>query len=649
MRSIRAGAALPALVSLSSLTLLAQTALANDGDEGLEAVVVTATRTAQPRRLTGESVTVLTAADLSLAQATGLDDVLRQTPGLTIVRNGGTGQPAAIGLRGALAGQTVLLIDGIRLNDPGSPDGAVLLSDVLADRLDRVEVLRGPQSTLYGSDAMGGVVNLMTARGGASAFGPSALVEAGSLGHWHATLAARGTTGALSYGVTLGALRTNSISAADARDGNRERDGYRHDGATVNLRWQASDTLSFDARGYATDSKVGFDGYPPPDYRFQDSADHGENQLFAGHVGANLSLLDGRLRQRLSLLRSSSDRRLVDPTQQVAATFIGQGHAERIEYQGSYDFTPDEQLVFGAESQRSAIRALNPSDWDPTPQATRGDARITGYFLQAQTTLARQLTLTGGLRRDENAAFGTHDSVKLAAAWRLPATGTVLHANYGDGFKAPSLYELYSEYSNPTRSLSPESARGWEAGIEQPIGDIGQVGLTGFERRTRDQIDFFDCYGLQTVACTTRPYGYYENLARSRSRGLEFEFLLKLPATLSLGGNATLLAARDEITGGDLPRRPRHTANLNVSAQPLRGVEVGASWHYTGPRLDSAWAMKPMPGFSLVDLRGSWQLTDSVTLVARIENALDLRYSPVQGYGALPRTGTLGLRWVPAR
>ena len=646
MRTLRASAALPAFFSLSSLALHPQLALA---DDDLEAVVVTATRTAQPRHLTGESVTVLTADDLAQSQATGLDDVLRRTTGLTIVRNGGAGQPAAIGLRGALAGQTLLLVDGVRLNDPGSPDGAVVLSDVLADRLERVEILRGPQSTLYGSDAIGGVVNLMSARGGPSPFGPSAFFEAGSLGSWHATVAARGTTGALSYGATLGALRTNSISAADARDGNRERDGYRHDGATVNLRWQASDALSFDARGYATDSKVGFDGYPPPDYRFQDSADYGVNQLFAGYLGANLSLLEGRLQQRLSVLRSSSDRRLVDPTQQVAASFIGQGHAERFEYQGSLDFTSTDQLVFGAESQRSTMRSLNPSDWDPAPVATRGDARITGYFVQAQTTLFQQLTLTGGLRRDENAAFGTHDSVKLAAAWRLPATGTVLHANYGDGFKAPSLYELHSEYSNPTRTLSPESARGWEAGIEQSIGDIGHIALTGFERRTRDQIDFFDCYGLQTAACETRPYGYYENLARSRSRGLEFEFLLKLPATLTLGGNATLLDAIDDVTGGDLPRRPRQTANLALAARPMQDVELGVSWHYTGPRLDSAWAMKPMPGFSLVDLRGSWQLSESVTLVARIENVLDQRYSPVQGYGALPRTGTLGLRWVPAR
>ncbi|MEY4762952.1 MAG: hypothetical protein RLZZ200_2808, partial [Pseudomonadota bacterium] len=368
-----------------------------------------------------------------------------------------------------------------------------------------------------------------------------------------------------------------------------------------------------------------------------------------GYLGANLSLMEGRLQQRLSLLRSSSDRRLVDPIQQVAATFIGQGHAERLEYQGSFDLSPRDQIVFGAESQRSTIRALSPSDWNPTPPAVRGEARITGYFLQGQTTLRDRLTLTGGIRRDENSGFGTRDSVKLAAAWRIPGTGTVLHANHGDGFKAPSLYELYSEFSNPVRALKPESARGWEAGIEQPLGRLGWLGITGFERRTRDQIDFFDCYGLATASCATRPFGYYDNLARSRSRGVELEFQLMLPATLRLGGNGTLLQARDALTGRDLPRRARHTANLQLAAQPLPDLEVSASWHYTGPRLDSVWSPALMPGYSLVDLRGSWRLSASLTLLARIENALDRRYSQVQGYGALPRTGTLGLRWVPSR
>ena len=152
------------------------------------------------------------------------------------------------------------------------------------------------------------------------------------------------------------------------------------------------------------------------------------------------------------------------------------------------------------------------------------------------------MTLTAGLRRDHNAGFGSHDSLKLAAAWRMPGTGTVLHANYGDGFKAPSLYELYSEYSNLTHSLAPESARGWEAGFEQPLpAGAGHFGATAFERHTKDQIDFFDCYGLDTPACASRPYGYYDNLARSRSRGLELEARWRPSASLVIDRKSTRL------------------------------------------------------------------------------------------------------------
>jgi vitamin B12 transporter len=510
-------------------------------------------------------------------------------------------------------------------------------------------VLRGPQSTLYGSDAIGGVVNLISARGAATTLEPGALLEAGSLGSWRANLSARGTVGALDYGAAVNALRTNGISAADVRDGNRERDAFRHDGATANLRWHANDTLSFDARAYATDSRVGFDGYPPPDYRFQDTAEYGVNRLLAAYLGANLDLADGRFRQRLAYLRTASDRTLFDPSLTVTETFVARGHARRMEYQGTVDLTDREQLNFGAETQRTSLHTASPSVYDPQPTPTLGDSRIDSYYAQIQSTLREALTLTGGIRRDENSGFGSHTSLKLAAAWRLRATGTVLRANLGDGFKAPSLYELHSEYSNPARSLAPESARGWEAGIDQRLlAGRALLSATWFERRTKDQIDFFSCFGIESTACATRPFGYYDNIARSRSRGLELEGTLQVAAGLSVSGNVTLLRATDTLTGNDLARRPRRTANLRVEGSVTDRWQLGAAWRYVGPRFDDAYASQPLPGYALADLHTSWKLTSRLELQGRIENAFDRRYSPVAGYGAPPRTGTLGLRWVPA-
>jgi vitamin B12 transporter len=637
----------PTLLGLAVLAFSA--ARAAEPATSLDEIVVTATRSAQPRALTGESVTLLDAEDVSTLQSVGLGDVLQLTPGLTVVRNGGPGQPSAIGLRGALAGQTLLLIDGIRLNDPSATDGAAMLSDVLLNNVERVEVLRGPQSTLYGSEAIGGVVNVMSVRGGEKPFAPSALLEAGSLGSWRLALAARGSSGALDYGAGLGALHTNAVSAADARNGNTERDPFGHDGATLNLRWHASEALSLDARGYATDSRVSFDGYPPPDYTFKDTAEYGRNRLVAAYLGANLDLFENQWHQRLAYLRTASDRTQYDPTLPVTETFLARGQSRRVEYQSTYDLSASEQVVFGAETQRTSLRTASPSPYDPNPAPTLGEQRLTGYFLQAQGTVAGQLTLTGGVRRDDNAAFGTHESLKLAAAWRLPSTGSVLRANYGDGFKAPSLYELYSEYSNPLHALAPESARGWEAGVDQPLlGGRALLSVMRFDRRTHNQIDFFDCYLVTSGACATRPYGYYENLVSTHARGTEVEARLQPSAALTIGANVSLLDATDASTGNDLARRPRRMANLRVEATPASGWQVGALWRYVGPQYDDPYQSVLLPGYTLLDLHVSWAVTRQFTLQGRMENALDRRYSPVAGYGALPRTGTLGLRWVPA-
>ncbi|MGB8694938.1 MAG: TonB-dependent receptor plug domain-containing protein, partial [Steroidobacteraceae bacterium] len=237
----------------------------------LDTVVVTATRTEQPRALTGESMSVITAAELTSGQTVAAADALARTPGLTIVRNGGVGQTTSIGMRGALTGQTLMLIDGVRINDPSAPDGSAILADLLVNNVERIEVLRGPQSTLYGSDAIGGVVNILSQRGGTGPGQLSASAEAGSLASYRGNITAHGTDGAVEYGAGLNYYRTAGISAAAARDGNPEADGYRNVGATGNIRWQLGEAVSLDARGYYVDARTAFDGYPPPDYSFQDT------------------------------------------------------------------------------------------------------------------------------------------------------------------------------------------------------------------------------------------------------------------------------------------------------------------------------------------------------------------------------------------
>jgi len=623
--------------------LLAAASSSAFADTDAETVVVTATKSPQPIEVTGSSISIVTAADLRNVQTIAVDDALETTPGLTVVRNGGPGQPASIGLRGALAGQTLVLIDGIRINDPSVTDGEALMADVLANAIDRIEVLRGPQSTLYGSDAIGGVVDIITERGGANAFTPSAEAEGGSFDTYHLNLAARGTVDRVDYGAAMNLFHTNGISAADARDGNPETDGYGNFGAAGNVRWHVSDSVSLDLRSYYTDARVDFDGYPPPNYTFQDTAQYGRNALLASYAGLNLALMDGRLNNRIAVTLTHSNRKTFDPSV-GGEDFFARGSDTRVEYQGTFDLDPANQIVFGAEHERTGLATESIYDYPLVP--TKGHATRDGVYAQWQSLLFGALTLTGGARHDHDAEFGGHNSVKLAAALPLGDWGTVLRGNYGDGFKAPTLYELYSAYSNPVAALQPETAHGWEAGIDQSLpGGRARASLTWFDRRTSEEIDFFSCYGVVSAACAARAAqgGYYYNVGRARAQGFEATLSATLTDALTLSGNYTIMSATDETANAPLPRRPHAMANADLTYRQ-DDWSVGASVLYVGRRFDGADRSGPLPSHTTANLYASIAVTDGWQVFGRIENAFDARYEPVLGYGAPGRAFYLGVR-----
>lgn len=632
----RWGACLAAMI-LVAIMLPASASLA---DNAPETVVVTATRTPQPLDVTGTSMSVITADDLQTRQIDVVTDILAETPGLSVSRNGGVGQTTSINIRGAETGQTLVLIDGVRINDPSSVDDQAILGDLLTNNIDRIEVLRGPQSTLYGSDAIGGVVNILTKRGGQAPFALAASAEGGSFDTYRANVAANGTASAVEYGAALNYFDTGGISAADARNGNSEADGYRNFGATANARVHLADNLSLDLRGYYTDTRTDFDGYPPPSYTFQDTPEFGTATLLAGYAGANLSLLDGRWQNRIALIGSHSDRKdfgtfdFFTNDFSPEENFFAKGYAARIEYQGTFEVDPTNEVTFGAETQRVSLSTQSLL-YDPGP--TTGHKRTDGYYAQWQSTFFDRLTLTGGARLEDDSEFGTHTSVKLAAAWQIPDWRTTLRANYGDGFKAPTLYELFSQYRNPFHPLEPETARGWEIGADHSLLD-GRIraSLTYFQRRTTDLIDF--------VSTATPPYGYYENFARTRADGVEAEVAAQATDTLSFTANYTNMTATNLATGLALARRPHDTASAVVTWRSMPAFALGGSLTYIGPRFDDAANLNRLASNLTVDLFGSYAVTDKLEVFARIENLFDELNEPVLGYGRAGRAVYGGVR-----
>lgn len=599
-----------------------------------ETVVVSATRSPQPLEVTGASVSIISAETIALKQTVLLSDAIAAVPGVMVVRNGGVGQNTGILLRGSEAGQTLVLVDGIRLNDPSATTGFALMGDVLANGIDRVEVLRGPQSTLYGSDAIGGVINILTARGGDNRVKLTA--EAGSFDTVRLNVAANGTWSALEFGAAANYYLTNSISAADARNGNKEPDGYHHIGATANVRWNASDVVSLDARVYYTHARDSYDGYPPPNYTFQDTHQYGDNALLALYGGLNAALWNGRFTNRLAVMHSDSDRQTYDTIQD----FYAKGGATRFEYQGGLKLDDNNELTFGAEDQRTNLNTQSLYD----VAAIKGVDRIDGIYAQLQSGIIETLTLTGGARYDHDREFGDHTSFKLAAAWQATETTTV-RANIGDGFKAPSLYQLYSPYSNPVESLKPETATGWETGIDQRLGDW-RASLTYFERRTANQIDFFSCWGVTSTACSLRAMqgGYYYNVSRSRAKGVEVELAGQITDGLSLDVNYANLTDTDRSTGLQLARRPHDSANATLTWQAMPALTVGASFDYVGARFDDAGHYTALGDTGHVNLLATYTICDGVELFGRVENLSDNRREAVAGYGVPGRTFSGGIR-----
>jgi len=635
---------IPLSFVIISLPFAGSAADLNAGNN-LETVVVTATRTEQPREITGTSLSVITGADLAAEQIDVVTDALKEMPGLTVVRNGGIGQITTIGIRGAEAGQTLVLVDGVRINDPSTTDGEALLADVFVNNTERIEILRGPQSTLYGSDAIGGVVNILTKRGGATPFSMMATAEGGSLGTYRLNAAANGTVDAVEYGGAINFYNTQGIAVAGTRPINVNPDPYRNLDATGNIRVRVIDAVSLDLRGYSVNAKTVFDGFPPPNFTLQYTGEYGTDDLLAFYAGLNFSFLEGRFRNRIAATDLDSDRKNYNPALSVPEEFFARGRSTTFEYQGVFDLTAVNQIVFGAESQRTTLRTGSPSVSDPNPMPVTGHTQINSYYVQYQTTLFDQLTLTGGFRHDDDQAFGGHNSLKLAGAWNLFAGSTNLRANYGDGFKAPSLYELFSPYSNPVKTLAPETARGWETGFDQKLFDgRALASLVYFQRRTAGQIDFFSCFGVVSPACSQRPFGYYDNISRARAEGIEFEASAQIFNTLAVSGNLTDMSAIDLATHQDLARRPRVMANARIVWTPDTAWSLGVSAGYTGRRFDDDSESVPLAAFTAVNIFASYALSEHVELFARAENVFDRHYELAAGYRSLPMTLTGGLR-----
>nr|WP_246438976.1 TonB-dependent receptor [Novosphingobium piscinae] len=586
-------------------------------------IVVLANGFATPADRTGQAISVIGRDRIETLQAVTLTDVLRTLPSLAVAQRGPVGTQSSVFVRGGNSSQTLVLIDGVRVNDPSSPNAAFDFGGLLAGNAERVEVLRGPNSIIWGSQAIGGVINVETAK----PTGPLTLRAAAEYGAYE-TVNGRvnlsGSAGPVGYSFGGALYRTDGFSVfSGGTEADRGRQGALNGRVTVAL----TDNLGLDLRGNYSKVRSSYDS------AFSGGANAlpvADNEQWYAYAGLNLSLAGGRLRSRLAYTRSDIDRVGTDPVVFSFNNFIARGVTDRVEWRNAFDLTDRVQIVAGLEHE--AIRASTAFE-GATP--TRANNHVTGGYLQLSLRPVTGLTLTGGLRHDEYSEYGGQTTLGGNLAWTPNGGRTVLRATYAEGFRAPSLSEGQPPFGNP--ALKPETAQNVDIAIEQALLDRRlTASLTWYHRRSTNLIAF--------SSATFRS----ENIGRAETDGLEAALTLRPSARLQVeAGYALVNAFNRSAPNADrrLPLRPQHSATLTVDWQSPFGLTLGTTVLLVGDSFDNAANTVRIDGWHRVDLRASLPLSGGIDLFARVENLGDARYQTVAGYNTPGRSGFVGARF----
>jgi vitamin B12 transporter len=596
----------------------------------LAPIVVTATGSPSFITESGQAITLINLEQIETRQPATLSDLLSTTPGVTVSRNGPIGSVTAVRIRGAEGDQTLALIDGVRINDPSSPGGGFDFGNLLIGNIQNVEILRGPNSVAFGSQALGGIVNVQTSQ---FETGRSGAVRAEYGYQDRANVAGHAGFGLGPIEASLGGgyFQDNGISAF--KDGT-EADGFRQYAANGRVKVKLSDAINFDVRGYYADSRVDIDGFPPPFFSFADTPEFGTTQQWTGYAGLNGAFGNGAFKNRLAFTLSDINRDNFSTPGQATPDYLSRGRNERIEYQGDWQFSESLRAVFGAEHEKSRM-----SDGFSATATS-----MTSGFAQLVVQPIARLTLTGGARLDDHQDFGSHTTFSANMAWETSG-GVVLRAAYGEGFKAPTLFQLDSFYGNGL--LRPESARSYEAGIALRWRPELVASATLYRRDTRNQIDFISCFGQTLGVCTNRPFGAYDNIDRTKAQGIEIELVLRPSQDLSFTANYTLTDTKDKSSGLSLLRRPRHSVNFSADWDLARWLKVGASLQMLSDSADvdfQTFSRTQLDGYALAGLRAAVPVNGTIELYGRVDNLFDAEYETVSGYGTYGRNAHVGVR-----
>ncbi len=609
------------LVLISGAAAFAAGRAQDAAPEVLEPLVTTATRTPVAPQTLGTAVDFLSADELARRQIGSLSGALDGVAGAPQFASGAPGAGTSLFLRGANSNQTLFLVDGMRLNDPNA-DYQLFLGGASLGAFDRLEIAHGPQSTLYGSEAMGGVISVRAGRGRGEP-SESVMLEAGSFGTVDGVVSAQGARGPYAY----------SISAEGGRtDNERPNNSFASANLALRLDQQVNERVA------VGETVRWFHGrYADPGDRFTNDPNNTETEdNLLATAFADVKLADA---WSTHLLLGGQNRRLVSnnpapnppyfsPDQETVVT------NRRAVLDGQSTFTGLERHRITAGLTAEASQTRNTGFGNINRKES-----LWAVFAEDEYSPVDDVFLTAGLRNDDFDTFGRATTGRVTAAW-LPVPKTLkLRTSYGTGFRAPSFLDLYGQsayyHGNPT--LDPERNHAWDAGVDYYLpANRGTLSATWFDTRYSDLIT------------STPDFSSVENIQRAETRGVELSARTTLPAGIEASVAYTYLDARNLTDGTRLLRRPRHLFNADVWHDFGHGVSAGSGVGFVADRRDvDAATFLPIAGedYTVVRLYAAWKATARLELKLRFENLLNEHYEEVNGYPALGSRAFASATW----
>jgi vitamin B12 transporter len=571
-----------------------------------------------PAGQVASSVTVVTDKDIQTQQYRTVPDALNTVPGLNVVQTGGPGGQTSVFLRGTNSDHTKVFVDGIDVGDPSTPNGAFDYAHLLTADIQQLEVLRGPQGGLYGSDAIGGVISIITQKGD----GPpraTASIETGSFQTFNQAVGVSGSQDNFNYALNVAHLHAGDIPVTPLQllPPGQKANGNNYDnmtystklGADINENWSVNTVMRHTDAALLFTGDAGFPSTPNPT-----QSTHSVQQLF-NRDEAVWSLFGGRIKNYFGVNYANNRSLDLGPTDPEATITTG----ERIKYDwhSVTELAPGNNLVVGAEQQTDRMDTTGFS-------AENGNK---AGFVELQSEFAKRFFLVANIRDDFNDEFGEHSTYRIAPAVIVPFTETKLKASYGTGFKAPTLSELYQNFpgffGNP--NLKPEQSGGYDASLEQPLfNDRVRFGSTYFRNTITNLITSNDTFTS------------YANVGLATTEGTENFLSAKITNRFVVRADYTFTRAIDASTGLQLLRRPKEKWSATATWLPIDPLTLSATVLHVSDWLDvtrdgSASGIVA-PGYTVINMLADYAISDQVKVFGRVDNLFNLHYQNPTGF-----------------